>query len=101
LLLAPAPLLLAPALAAFRVSRQHLLDLLVQPQLLEQRALLAPDLVCDRGRPNSVYFPPIVKAFKSGFGQSSSPSPGFVPRIAEPPQRGPRPGCPAVPPGKP
>jgi hypothetical protein len=45
LLLAPAPLLLAASLSARRVPSEHLLELLVQAQPLEEGALLAPDLV--------------------------------------------------------
>jgi hypothetical protein len=50
LLLSPAPLFGGLARSACGVPREHLLELLVQPALLEEGALLAPDLVRNVGR---------------------------------------------------
>jgi hypothetical protein len=46
---ASAPLLCSTPLSAGGIPREHLLEFLIEPELLEQGALLAPDLVRDVG----------------------------------------------------
>jgi hypothetical protein len=51
----PAPLLCGTPLSSRGVAREHLRHLFVQSKLLEESALLAPDLVRDRGRLAAIF----------------------------------------------
>jgi hypothetical protein len=58
-LFAPAPLLCGTPLSTRRVASEHLRHLLVQSKLLEESALLAPDLV--RGTAAALRLSSVVK----------------------------------------
>jgi hypothetical protein len=54
-LFASAPLFRSTSLSASGIPGEHLLELLIEPELLEQGALFAPDLVRDRGGPGAIF----------------------------------------------